>query len=392
MTPMNQVTATGLDISGRPCDAPRLRVGFIGCGSHAFRNIYPTLRFLPVELTAVCDMDATRAAAFARQFGALRHYTDHRQMLATETLEAVLLVTSYGDRNRPRYPALAVDCLDAGTHVWMEKPPAASCEDVERMQAAATRAQRQAAVGFKKAFAPANRRACRLIASGAYGRPSLATMQYRQRIPTVAEFEAYRRGVEPLSPGTAFLDHLCHPVSGMLAMFGMPASLWYARSFSGAGSAVFEYGDGLVVSLALNAEASRAGGMERTVVTLERGFELVVENNIRLALHRPMQATYAATGDFFADAVYDGSPTWEPEFSLGTLYNKAEFLLGYYDELADFVDAARENRLPAVGGRLQQAWEATRIFEAFFEGPRRTIALPTCPWADAAAHHDAAKV
>jgi hypothetical protein len=49
--------------------------------------------------------------------------------------------------------------------------------------------------------------------------------------------------------------------------------------------------------------------------------------------------------------------------------------------LADFVDAARENRLPAVGGRLQQAWEATRIFEAFFEGPRRTIALPPCPWA-----------
>lgn len=389
---MNQAAGTGLDITGRPTTQPRLRVGFIGCGSHAFRNIYPTLRFLPVELAAVCDLDATRAALFARQFGAARHYTDHQRMLAAEALEAVFIVTSYDERRRPRYPALAIDCLGAGCHVWMEKPPAAACAEVERMQAAATAARRQAAVGFKKAFSPANRRAHRLIASGVYGRATLTTMQYRQRIPTPEEFDAYARGAQPLAPGSAFLDHLCHPVSGMLAMFGMPASLWYARSFSGAGSAVFEYGDGLVVSLALNAEASRVGGMERTIVTLERGYELMVENNIRLALHGPMQATYAATGDFFADEAYDGSPTWEPEFSLGTLYNKAEFIQGFYDELADFVNAARENRLPAVGGRLQQAWEATRIFEAFFEGPRKTIALPACPWADAAAHHDAATV
>jgi len=32
-----------------------IKMGFIGCGSHAFRNIFPCLQYLPVDLVAVCD-------------------------------------------------------------------------------------------------------------------------------------------------------------------------------------------------------------------------------------------------------------------------------------------------------------------------------------------------
>ena len=53
--------------------AERLRVGFVGCGDHAFRNVYPVLRYLPVELVAVCDrqrtvprLSAARSARCAR--------------------------------------------------------------------------------------------------------------------------------------------------------------------------------------------------------------------------------------------------------------------------------------------------------------------------------------
>ena len=39
----------------------RLRAGFVGCGGHAFRNVYPTLRYAPVDLVAVCDLNLDRA-------------------------------------------------------------------------------------------------------------------------------------------------------------------------------------------------------------------------------------------------------------------------------------------------------------------------------------------
>ena len=106
-----------LDIAGRPTTSPKIRAGFIGCGSHAFRNVYPTFQFAPVELVATCDLDADKAAAYARQFGAERSYNNHTKMLAEEKLDAVFIVTNYDDQGRPRYPALAADCLRAGKHV-----------------------------------------------------------------------------------------------------------------------------------------------------------------------------------------------------------------------------------------------------------------------------------
>ena len=38
----------------------RIRVGIVGAGSHSYRNIFPTLTYLPVELVAVADIDAEK--------------------------------------------------------------------------------------------------------------------------------------------------------------------------------------------------------------------------------------------------------------------------------------------------------------------------------------------
>ena len=96
-----------LDITGRLTAAPRIRAGFIGCGSHAFRNVYPALQFAPVELVATCDLNAEKAAAFARQFGALRSYGDYRDMLQKEELDAVFIVTKHSCHvSSRRFPRL----------------------------------------------------------------------------------------------------------------------------------------------------------------------------------------------------------------------------------------------------------------------------------------------
>ena len=113
----------------------KVRAGFIGCGDHAYRNIFPTFQYAPIDLIAVCDLQAERAAAFARQFGARRSYTDHREMLAREQLDAVFIVAGYDEHHRPRYPQLAIEAMQAGVHVWIEKPPAASLAEVEAMRA-----------------------------------------------------------------------------------------------------------------------------------------------------------------------------------------------------------------------------------------------------------------
>jgi len=365
-----------IDFHGRLSDGPVARVAFIGCGSHSFRNLYPCLQFCPVELVATCDLDIDRARAFARRFGAERAYADHREMLEAERLDGVLICTGYDAHGRPTYPRLATDCMEAGAGAWIEKPPASSCAEIEQMQAVAERTGRHVMVGLKKMFFPANEKAAELMATEEFGPVSYVSLQYPQYIPTVAELEAYGRGEGGRAVG--FLDHLCHPASLMVFLLGMPRTLHYERSNAGAGVAVFRYDSGAVATIQLTHGASNEGGMERTLIVGARGRHILVENNIRVSYHRgparPEGQGYGSTPSHYTGPPEKTTAVWEPEFSLGQLYNKGLFLLGYWGEINEFAHSLLEERPPAKG-TLEQARQVTRIFEAFAEGPGRTIEL-----------------
>ena len=349
-----------------------VRVGFVGCGSHAFRNIYSALQFLPVRLAAVCDLDVGRAEAFAKQFGAEAAYGSVAEMLGHEGLEAVIVVTNYDDRGRPRYPAIAQEALAAGLHVWIEKPPAATLAEIEGMQAAATAAARNVAVGFKKMFAPGNEKAKELIDAPDFGPVSLGTFQYPLRVPTVDEMARYAAG-ECLDEVVSFLDHLCHPASLMLMLLGMPTTLVYQTGANGGSSATFTFGSGAAATLAMSHGVPMGPLFERTMVVGD-GQAATVENNIRVTLYRQPGLGYGDEPYFFSPGLDGASLVWEPEFSLGQLYNKGLFTLGYWGELHEFVSSIIESRAP-IKGTLQDAWNVTRIFEAFGEGPGKVIDL-----------------
>ncbi|MEK7474589.1 MAG: Gfo/Idh/MocA family oxidoreductase [Candidatus Coatesbacteria bacterium] len=363
-----------LDFHGRVTDAKRVRIGFIGCGSHSLRNIYASLQYLPVELVATCDLDGKKAEAFARQFGAPASYTDYRAMLEKEKPEAVLVVTGYDPKGRPLYPPIACDCLERGAHVWMEKPPADTTADVDRMRAAAQAAGRHAMVGFKKMFVPANVKARELAADPAFGQVGIATFQYPMGVPTVDEIARYRAG-DPGGRGVVgFLDHMCHPVSAMLYLLGWPRTLTYYRSSTGAGTATFEFPGGSLATITFAHGAGWNGGMERTQLVGTNGRTIVVENNMRLEMRRDPRLGYGDTPSFYAGNAGEVTSVWEPEFSLGQLYNKGLFLQGYWGELDEFARSILEGRAPNRAG-LDHAWQATRIFEAFAAGPGHPIDL-----------------
>jgi predicted dehydrogenase len=165
-------------------------------------------------------------------------------------------------------------------------------------------------------------------------------------------------------------------MSLLVHLLGMPSTLFYRRSAGWAGVATFGYAPGAVASLALTAGASHNAGMERTTILGAGGRHVVVDNNVRVSLHRSPPSRYGRTPDYFTGSPEDVSAVWEPEFSLGQLYNKGLFLLGYYHEIEEFARAVLEGRPPAKG-TLEQAWQVTRVFEAFAEGPETLIDLGT---------------
>ena len=87
----------GINFMGELVDKPRIKAGYIGCGSHSRRNVLPALKFASdsVETVAICDLKYEKAQTFASEFGFKRAYGNHIEMLEKEDLDVVFIVTGY---------------------------------------------------------------------------------------------------------------------------------------------------------------------------------------------------------------------------------------------------------------------------------------------------------
>lgn len=336
----------------------RLKAGFIGCGGHAFRNVYPALQFAPVELAAVCDLDGQRAAAYATQFGAARSYTDHLAMLDKEKLDVVFIVTNYDEQGLPRYPALATEVMRVGAHAWIEKPPAASSAAILEMQRVSRETGRHVGVGLKKMFFPANVKAKEIISRPEFGRVTSITARYPQSLPPMADRADSRKMI-------GFLDHVVHPHSVLRLLGGEIEWLFVNRSeANGAALVSLRFKNGAIGNLHFSCGQSGMSFLERTEIVGE-GENVVVDNNLRVQYYRrgSVPGGYGRGGNYYGPD--ENAPlVWEPEFSLGQLYNKALFLLGYAPEIIHFTTRLLEGQGPEKG-TLDDALEILRIYEAY---------------------------
>lgn len=131
-----------------------IRIAIIGFGKIAEDQHLPSIRANPAfELAAI---------ASARGVGgehAERVFIDHREMLsAMPDLDAVAICTPAGPRRD-----IARDCLAAGKHVLLEKPPAATLGELADLEAAGRESGRTIFAAWHSRFAPAVERARELL-------------------------------------------------------------------------------------------------------------------------------------------------------------------------------------------------------------------------------------
>jgi predicted dehydrogenase len=283
----------------------------------------------------------------ARQFGARRYYPTHQALFEKEDdLDAAIIVSAPDADGYPRYPELASEALCAGLHTWIGMPPCSSADDISVFTEACMHSQGKFLMaGMKRMFAPAYVRVAEIVESQSFGSVSSFAMRYPVIMPPVGE----RTRDERLTP--RFLEFV-QPYSLLLRLFGEASGMSYARSaFTGDAVVTFGYRNGVVGTLHLTGAQAPTSPLERLEV-IGHGANVVVENATRLTYYRKEgrrgdgDARHAHT---FLGADENAPIVWEPEYSLGLLYNKQLFIQGYVGCLEHFAGHLLRNDSPKHG-------------------------------------------
>lgn len=192
-----------------------LRMGIIGVGiigtTHARRL---TSDGSPAELTAVTDLDRSAAAKVVREYGCEAEDST-TALLSRDDIDAVVIATPSG-----MHADLAVDALEAGKHVFLEKPIEVTLDAADPIVTTAARSEMVLTVASPRRFSPSSQYIREAIQAGRLGRITCATIE----VPWWRSQEYYDsagwRGTWGLDGGGALMNQGVHMVDLALWLLG----------------------------------------------------------------------------------------------------------------------------------------------------------------------------
>lgn len=141
-----------------------LRVAIVGCGQIADGHVEQIRKVGIGEVVAVCDREPLMAEQLASRFGVPSHYSDLGELLAREKPDVVHVTTP-----PQSHRAIAVQAMDAGCHVFVEKPFAPTLADARAIVDHAERLGRKLTIGYTYLLDPPALDLAALIERGTLG-------------------------------------------------------------------------------------------------------------------------------------------------------------------------------------------------------------------------------
>jgi UDP-N-acetylglucosamine 3-dehydrogenase len=185
------------------------RVAVIGTGGWG-KNHVRVLSELG-SLAAVCDIDATRADAYAEKYR-VKGYTGVDEMLASERPDGVTICTPAST-----HFAVASKTLRAGVNTFVEKPMTATVKEAEDLIKVAEASGKTLTVGFIERFNPAISELKKITEEGRLGRPILF------------EYHRENRRGENITDVGVVKDASVHDIDTARWLFGEEPRTVYAR-------------------------------------------------------------------------------------------------------------------------------------------------------------------
>ncbi len=319
----------------------KLRIGAVGCGGQASRNIHPALSMIPeIDFVAVCDLDEERARHNARQFGANQWFSSAKEMFEKAQLDATVIVGP-----PPMHTEVGLEAASAGLHVFTEKPvgitPEAALCLVETIDSAGVYGQ----VGHMSRHADAVRIAYATVQQSLFGDVTFVESKYYTPGPNEAISEI------PTPIRTFNLYHTTHELY-LARSFGGDVVSLHALRADAVGNAValaisLEFSNGAVGWVNVN---SCVPSMECRLEVTGSGRALVAIDNLTDLRYEAPEAWHDGPTGYQAIA----ASTWRP-----TPLTTSQSRTGYGNQLEHFASSILAGKKPSPS--IRDGYEAVRL-------------------------------
>ncbi len=130
----------------------KIRIGIIGCGTIVSVHLDAINALETSELRVVCDLDEGLVKSVAEEQGC-RWLTDYKKVLRDDTIDLVHILT-------PHYlhVPMAIEALEAGKHVVLEKPVGIDFESLDELRTVAEDCDLTIGVTFQNRFNPTTKK------------------------------------------------------------------------------------------------------------------------------------------------------------------------------------------------------------------------------------------
>jgi predicted dehydrogenase len=201
----------------------KVRIGIIGVGQIGKRHVENYQQKVPdAEIVAIADVNEAEANRVSEVYGIPDVYTDFRELLKRDDIEAVD-VCLHNNLHMP----ITVAALKAGKHVYCEKPMAGAYCDAEVMLQKAQELDRKLLIQLASIYVPETKVAKMLIDEGRLGKVYHArSAGFRRRgRPYVDGYGSATFVQKAIAAGGAMYDMGVYHITTMLYLLGNPEVL-----------------------------------------------------------------------------------------------------------------------------------------------------------------------
>lgn len=276
-------------VNSSPVKKDQIRFALIGAGNLAKWAHLPALKKIDgAGIHAVLSNSGARGKAYAKRFGAAYASSDHYEILRDPDIDAVIIASRHKD-----HAYQAIEALEAGKHVFIEKPMAVTVEECRAINDAVESSGKRLMVGFNRRFAPFYVEMKKNLG----GRTSPVVVSTRMNSPGIENGWA----ADPAQGGVV-LGEGCHFVDLMYWLLESEPVSVSAYGFGGHNvAASFRFADGSIGNFIYTVVGSETSGGE-FVEVFAPGVGVSTEDFKRLTVKK---RSVARSSKFFAAKGYD---------------------------------------------------------------------------------------